>query len=139
VKATAPIVLVSAVLLVVPAAHANRPPKGEACGASECIGLNAWDTVAPFSSWWYVPFAPIGVPEPAPFFRVVLTSGDPRPTRWTLLYSPARRAMRITQVGPPYGRIGPYWRIVPATARTRIARVLEGIKPFPPSLRWRVS
>jgi hypothetical protein len=32
-----------------------------------------------------VPFTPIDVPKPAPFFRVVLTSGDPHPTRWTLL------------------------------------------------------
>jgi hypothetical protein len=83
-------------------------------------------------------------PRAAPFFRLVVEQAAPdagKKITWTLLYAPTRNAMRITQnrVPPYHTGIGPYWRAIPASARTGLRRATAGLDPFPASSTWQAG
>jgi hypothetical protein len=91
----------------------------------------------PLISWWYRPFSHRSAPAPAPLYSIALR--DPSGIRWSLLFVPARRAIRIWQSRvPPYNQpIGPYWRTVPGAALPAIGRLGRKITPFAAPTRRR--
>lgn len=129
-----------AVALAIPAS-AKAPPEGWLCGSSGCVSLSGHKASSPFSSWWSTPFVERPAPKPAPFVRVVLDQAAPdglAPITWTLLYSPQRSAMRITQnrVAPYSAGVGPYWRAVPRSAQAALRRATSRVTPFSASRSW---
>ena len=130
-----------AVVFAAPVA-AKGPAEGDLCGRSGCVPLRGYQATEPFTRWWSRPFTERPTPVPAAFFRIVLRQDAPdghQPIKWTLLYVPQRSAMRILQSRvPPYAAgVGPYWRTVPPTARSALARATRGITPFRAPTAWR--
>ena len=136
---------VATLVVIVPAsAQAKGPASGRLCGESGCVTLQGWDTIRPFTAWWDTPFTERAAPRPAPFFRLVVTQASPhvgRKITWTLLYVPARNAMRISQSRvPPYSAgMGPFWRTIPITARAGLRRATAALTPFRPSSHWQAG
>ena len=118
-------------------AAAKGPNVARVCGASGCTTLRGESAVQPLISWWYTPFSSRRAPRPAPYYSIAIR--DPSGVRWSLLYVPSRRAMRIWQNRvPPYNQpIGPYWRDVPAAAVSGLGRVAAGLKPYAAPSAWR--
>ena len=95
-------------------------------------GVGVW----PLLSWTYTPFKPRAAPRPAPYYSIRVR--DPSGIKWTLLYVPSRRMMRIWQSRvPPYSEsIGPYWRVVPRLAVPQIAKAVARVRPYAAPKRW---
>lgn len=123
--------------IAIGSAAAKGPNVASVCGASGCVTLRGESMVQPLISWWYTPFAPRAAPRPAPYYSIRLR--DPSGIRWSLLYVPARRAIRIWQSRvPPYHQsIGPYWRTVPSSAVPAIRWLLQKLSPHAAPARWR--
>lgn len=115
-------------------AVAKGPNFASICAASGCTTLRGEAAVQPLISWWYRPFSHRSAP--APFYSIKLR--DPSGIRWSLLYVPARRAMRIWQSRvPPYNEsIGPYWRTVPGAAVPAIDQLMHKVTPYAAPRRW---
>ena len=118
------------------AAQAKGPNAAAVCGASGCTRLTGESAVAPLLSWTYTPFKPRAAPRPAPYYSIRVS--DPSGIKWTLLYVPSRRMMRIWQSRvPPYSEsIGPYWRVVPRPAVPQIAKAVARVRPYAAPKRW---
>lgn len=128
------------IALAVPAAEAKGPAEAELCGSSGCVRLSGSAALEPFSSWWKTPFTQLRKPKPARFYRILVRQAEPEPITWSLVYVPARNAMRLTQSRvPPYATgIGPYWRTVPAPARRGLRDATRGTTPYPASAAYSV-
>ena len=118
------------------AAQAKGPNAASVCGASGCTTLRGESAVWPLLSWTSTPFKPRAAPRPAAYYSIRVS--DPTGIKWTLLYVPSRRMMRIWQSRvPPYSEpIGPYWRIVPRTAVPQIVRAVAHVRPYAAPKRW---
>jgi hypothetical protein len=128
--------LAGAALLVPGSAGAKGPNFANVCGTSGCATVRGEFAVYRFMSWWNTPFSQRGAPAPAPFYKIKIR--DPSGIRWSLLYAPSRRAMRIWQNKvPPYNQsIGPYWRSVPRAAVADMAALIRKVKPYAAQRRW---
>jgi hypothetical protein len=131
------VAVVAGVALTAPGSAAAKGPNfARLCGASGCTTLRGETAVQPLLSWWYTPFFQRGAPAPAPFYRIRIT--DPSGVKWSLLYVPARHAVRFWQnrVPPYHESIGPYWRSVPGSAVAVMGRLVHKLKPYAAPRRW---
>jgi hypothetical protein len=74
---------------------AKGPSTATVCGASGCATYRGELEILPMYQWWTKPFSLRSAPRPAAYYRIRLV--DPGVQTSILLYSPARRAMRIWQ------------------------------------------
>jgi hypothetical protein len=128
--------LVAAAALTAGVASAKGPNVATICGASACKVVRGEGTLWSIYGWWNRPFRQRGAPKTAPYYRILLRGADGT-VEFVLLYSPARRAIRITGTFVPgQGEIGSYWRNVPRDAAERLRPFMRGLEPFPGSRRW---
>jgi hypothetical protein len=136
-RLVAPPVLVAAFL--VPSGAAKEPVSGSVCGVDGCVVLAEPGTVHQALRWEGT-FELVRAPRPAAFYRLTFFTSGPEGFRWTALYVPGRRLLRVDERGavpPEFGHAGrPYWRTVGRRQVRMLARLTVGVAPFPARARW---
>ena len=132
-------IAVAAALSLVAAAGAKGPVSGTVCGASGCAALA--EPGAAFQALrWEGTFQIVRAPRPARFYRLTFTSPDPGGFRWTVLYVPARRVLRVDDraaTPPEYGTpVRPYWRTLGMRQLRLLGAVTSDLAPFRAPRRW---
>ena len=140
-KRVAVVIVLATALAVAGSAAPKGPDRAEVCGAT-CRWISGERQVYRLlGDWQSAPFVQAPTPRPAPYFTFSIDSTR-ESGHWLLVWAPSRKLVRITQKAvPPYQleQVGPYWRPVPAAARTAFASATRGLRPHPPSKGWRLT
>ena len=133
------LVAAAAALTLVGAATAKGPVAGNVCGTASCKAVTEPGTVYQALRWEGT-FQVVRAPRPARFYTLTFSASAPDGFRWSVLYVPARRLLRVDEraaTPPEYGTpVRPYWRTLGPSQLRLLAEVTRGVTPFRAPRRW---
>lgn len=128
------------VLLVVPSALAKGPDTARICGASGCVTVNDVETVNVLALWGSA-LSARSQPPPEPFFTVDLTSSFGKKQKWSFLFAPSARAVKVIRAdfsGGVYGVTTMNSWVAPAdNVVAAYEAAVANVEPFTADAAWR--